>query len=273
MPELPEVETVRRALAEHVVGRSVTQVRGRPVMMRRPLDPDSLDRKLSGRVLGSARRRGKFLLIDFEPPGSLLIHLGMSGRLLIERQTPPLLPHTHLVLHLDHKIQLRLVDPRRFGLACWLDPGDEDRDPSLEALGLEPLDEDTPDRLPRLLRARRAPLKSLLLDQRLVAGVGNIYACEALWRAGIRPTRRGHRTSLSRLQLLARELRAVLVEAIEQGGTTIRDFATPTGDFGYFAVRLKVYGKAGEPCPRCGGELRDSRIANRSTVWCARCQR
>jgi formamidopyrimidine-DNA glycosylase len=273
MPELPEVETVRRALTEHLVGRRVASVEGNAVLMRRPLDPVFLDRRMRGRDLAAARRRGKFLLIDLDPPGTLMVHLGMSGRLLIERGNSPLLPHTHLVLHLADGLQLRLVDPRRFGLASWLEAGEEVRDPSLATLGIEPLDDRMPAHLPDRLHSRRAPLKSLLLDQRLVAGVGNIYACEALWRARIRPSRRGNRTSLTRLGLLAREVQAVLVEAIEQGGTTIRDFATPTGDLGYFAVQLKVYGKLGEPCPRCDTPLRDSRIANRSTVWCARCQR
>jgi len=273
MPELPEVETVRRALTEHVLGRTVESVEGNAVMMRRPLDPVLLDRRMRGRNLTVARRRGKFLLIDVAPSGTLMVHLGMSGRLLIERENPPLLPHTHLVLRLEDGLQLRLVDPRRFGLVSWLEPGEEGRDPSLATLGIEPLDQRMPAQLPRLLHSRRAPLKSLLLDQRLVAGVGNIYACEALWRARIRPSRRGDQTSLMRLERLAREVQAVLREAIEQGGTTIRDFTAPTGDFGYFAVRLKVYGKVGEPCPSCGATLRDSRIANRSTVFCPKCQR
>jgi formamidopyrimidine-DNA glycosylase len=273
MPELPEVETVRRALARHVVGREITRVEGNAVQMRRPLEPVALDRRMRGRRLERPRRRGKFLLIDFDPPGTLMVHLGMSGRLLIESEGSALLPHTHLVLRLDDGVELRLVDPRRFGLAWWLEPGEEAHDPSLAILGLEPLDEGMPEELPPVLHSRRAPLKSLLLDQRLIAGVGNIYATEALWRAGIRPLRGGRRTSVARLERLSRELQEVLLEAIEQGGTTIRDFSAPTGDFGSFAVRLQVYGKDGEPCPRCGRELGDCRIGNRSTVWCPHCQR
>jgi formamidopyrimidine-DNA glycosylase len=273
MPELPEVETVRRALEVGLSGRRVTEIRGRPVMMRRPLDVPLIAGKLTGRDFAGARRRGKFLLLDFSSPGSLLVHLGMSGRLLLGASDEPELAHTHLVLALDDGRELRFVDPRRFGLGQWLDPDDEARDPSLAALGLEPLDPGIEDRLPPLLHVRRAPLKSLLLDQRLVAGVGNIYAAEALWRSGIRPTRAGHRTSLSRLRRLAAATREVIEEAVEQGGTTIRDFANPAGDFGYFAVRLQVYGKAGEPCPRCATDLRDSRIGGRTTVWCPHCQR
>jgi formamidopyrimidine-DNA glycosylase len=240
--------------------------------MRRPLDPSSLERVMCGRRVTVPRRRGKFLLIDLDPPGTLMIHLGMSGRLLLVPGDDPVLPHTHLLIMLDDGRHLRLVDPRRFGLAWWLAPGAESDDPSLAALGMEPLDRELVDLLPPLLRARRSPLKALLLDQRLVAGVGNIYATEALWRAGIRPSRHGNRTSLERLRRLAVEVRSVLLEAVEQGGTTIRDYSTPSGDFGSFAVRLRVYGRAGLPCPRCGNDLRDLRLGGRSTAWCARCQ-
>jgi len=273
MPELPEVETVRRALEAHAVGRRIVAVAGNHIRLRRPLFPGDLHRRLVGRGVDAPRRRGKYLLIDVTPPGTLLVHLGMSGRLLISPRGAPFLPHTHLVIGLDDGTEIRFVDPRRFGLVAWLDPGDEPHDPSLAALGIEPLDPALPETLPGLFRSRRAPLKSLLLDQRLLAGVGNIYACEALWRAGIRPSRAGQRTSAARLRLLAVELQEVLRQAIGQGGTTIRDFATPSGDFGYFAVQLAVYGKAGQRCLRCGGTLRDARIAARSTVWCPRCQR
>jgi formamidopyrimidine-DNA glycosylase len=242
-------------------------------MMRRPLDVPLVAARLEGRAFAGARRRGKFLLLDAAGGGSLMIHLGMSGRLMLCEATAPELDHTHVVFSLDDGRELRFVDPRRFGLAVWLEPGEEARDPSLAALGLEPLDPGIEDALPPRLRTRRSPLKSLLLDQHLVAGVGNIYAAEALWRAGIRPTRHGRRTSLPRLRRLAVEVRSVLAEAVEQGGTTIRDYATPDGNFGYFAVSLRVYGRAGEPCPRCGATLRDTRIADRATVWCPSCQR
>lgn len=273
MPELPEVETVRRALERHASGRTIDSVRGQAVQLRRPLDIARLRRRLPGRQLTGFRRRAKFLLVDLDPPGTLLVHLGMSGRLLLCDPSLPLLPHTHLSLGLDRALELRYVDPRRFGLISWLAPGDEATDPSLSMLGLEPLDEHAPFELPPLLHARRAPLKALLLDQRLVAGVGNIYAAEALWRAGIRPSRPGHRTALPRLERLVGDVRAVLSEAVEQGGTTIRDFASPEGNFGDFAVRLQAYGRAGEPCPRCGERMLDNRLAARSTVWCRRCQR
>jgi formamidopyrimidine-DNA glycosylase len=185
----------------------------------------------------------------------------------------PALPHTHLTLELDDGRELRYVDPRRFGLVHWLEPGDEAADPSLSSLGMEPLDPKLEEMLPPLMRARRAPVKSLLLDQRLLAGVGNIYAAEALWRVGIHPRRAGSRTAVARLRDLSLAVRNVLTEAVEQGGTTIRDYATPEGNFGYFAFSLEVYGRQGLPCVRCGTTLRSAVIGGRTTAWCPGCQR
>ncbi len=272
MPELPEVETVRRALALGLAGRCITAVRGRSVAMRRPLDVEELRSLLPGRRFVEPRRRGKYLLLDLAPAGTLLNHLGMSGRLMLTDPSAPIAPHTHLTLDLDDGRELRFVDPRRFGLMVWLGPGEEADDSSLARLGIEPLQSPLENVLPPLLKARRAPLKSLLLDQRLVAGVGNIYAVEALWRAGIRPSRAGSRTSMGRLTRLAAEVRAVLEEAVEQGGTTIRDYATPDGNFGYFAVNLQAYGRQEKPCERCGTTLRADVIGGRTTAWCPGCQ-
>ncbi len=273
MPELPEVETVRRSLAAHAVGAAITAVRARPVLMRRPVLPERLKDRLEGRRLAEPRRRGKFLLLDLDRPGTLLVHLGMSGRLLFADPASPPPPHTHLALALDTGLELRLVDPRRFGMVWWLEQGEEATDSSLTALGLEPLDPCLIDLLPPLLRSRRTSLKAALLDQHLVAGVGNIYAAEALWRAGIRPSRSGARTSLPRLRALSDAVQSVLSDAIAAGGTTIRDYTAPGGDFGAFAVELAVYGRAGRPCPRCATTLRDTRLVGRSTVWCPGCQR
>jgi formamidopyrimidine-DNA glycosylase len=273
MPELPEVETVRRALEIELAGRSVATVNGRSIAMRRPLDVERLRSVLPGRVFDRPRRRGKFLLLDCAPDGSLLCHLGMSGRIMLAARTADRLPHTHLIVGLDDGRELRFVDPRRFGLIHWLEPGDEAGDPSLARLGIEPLDPLAEKALPPLLHRRRAPVKSLLLDQHLVAGVGNIYAAEALWRAGIHPRRAGHRISMARLTRLAAAVRQVLAEAVDEGGTTIRDYATPDGNFGYFAVKLAVYGRQGEPCTRCGTTVRSAVIGGRTTAWCPRCQR
>jgi formamidopyrimidine-DNA glycosylase len=273
MPELPEVETIRRGLAATLTGTAVKAVRGQRVAMRRPLEPRRLHEALKGRRFQKASRRGKFLLLPVDGGGCLLIHLGMSGRLRLTNPEHPVEPHTHLVIDLDDGRELRFVDPRRFGLAVWLAADDEAADPALAGLGIEPLGTALEDRLPSLIRSRRAPVKALLLDQRLVAGIGNIYAVESLWEAGIRPSRPGRAISEGRLRLLARSIRAVLERAIAAGGTTLRDFADPNGDAGYFAVRLKAYGRGGQPCPRCGRSLRGDVIAGRSTVWCPHCQK
>ena len=273
MPELPEVETVRRALELDLTGPRVISVSGRSIALRRPLDVDRLQPLLIGRQFLTPRRRGKFLLLDLDPPGSLLVHLGMTGRIQLVKASIPRRDHTHLVIHLNDGRQLRFVDPRRFGLVDWLNPGAEGRDPSLAKLGVEPLEPSLNKVLPPLLRSRRAPLKSLLLDQRLVAGIGNIYAAEALWRSGIHPRRAGNRTSLSRLAGLARSIQEVLRDAITQGGTTLRDFAGPDGESGYFAVKLNVYGRQGEACVTCGTTIRAAVIGGRTTAWCPSCQR
>jgi len=273
MPELPEVETVRRALALKLPGRRIEAVRGRRARMRRLLDPPALARSLAGRRLALPRRRGKYLLLDTEDGGALLIHLGMSGHLQLVSPGRPVEPHTHLAIRLDDGRELRLTDPRRFGFAAFLPRGAEAADPSLAGLGPDALDDAIEGWLPPLLKARRAPLKALLLDQRLVAGLGNIYATEALFRAGIRPSRPGNATSSTRLRRLAGSVRNVLLDALSAGGTTLRDHLSPDGTPGYFQVELDAYGRAGLPCRRCGALLHTARIAGRSTVWCPSCQR
>lgn len=273
MPELPEVETIRRVLALELPGLRVEAIDGQSIAMRRPLDVKKLSRLLARRSFLQPRRRAKYLLLDFEAPGSLLVHLGMTGRIQLVNPDAAFRDHTHLSLQLSDGRQLRFVDPRRFGFVDWLEAGAEATDPSLTKLGIEPLDRGLEHALPPLLHARRAPLKSLLLDQRLVAGVGNIYAAEALWRAGIHPRRAGNRTSIRRLIDLAKAVREVLTEAVALGGTTLRDFADPDGEMGYFAMRLAVYGRQGEPCGRCGTTLKAEVIGGRTTAWCPSCQR
>ncbi len=273
MPELPEVETVRRSLERELRNLKITGVSGHSIQLRRPLDLDSFQTVLPNSAFTAFRRRGKFLLLDLGPSGSLLCHLGMSGRMMIVHAGSDRLPHTHLILELSDGRELRYVDPRRFGFVDWLGQGAEEKDPSLGRLGPEPLDPTIVQILPPLMHSRRAPLKSLLLDQHLVAGVGNIYAVESLWRAGIHPRRKGCRTSLLRLERLTAIVREVLMEAVEEGGTTIRDYATPEGDFGYFAIRLDAYGRKGKPCRRCGTPLRAEVIAGRTTAFCPGCQR
>lgn len=273
MPELPEVETVLRSLERELSGLSIEGVRGHSIRLRRPLDLDQLSSVLPGRRLTGFRRRGKFLLLDVGRAGSLLCHLGMSGRMMIVEANAEELRHTHLVLELSDGRELRYVDPRRFGVIDWLEPGSESHDPSLSILGPEPLEPGIETVLPPLMKERRSPIKSLLLDQRLVAGVGNIYAVEALWRAGIHPRRKGCHISLARLERLSGIVREVLSEAVAEGGTTIKDYATPEGDFGYFAIRLNAYGRQGKPCRRCETTMRAEVIGGRTTAWCPTCQR
>lgn len=272
MPELPEVETIRRVLEHEVPGVRIDRVSGRSINMRRPLAIEKLVPLLTGASFLTLRRRAKYLLFDFDRPGSLLVHLGMSGRIQLVDEKAPRTDHTHMILALSDGRQLRFVDPRRFGLIDWLAPGGEDTDASLARLGIEPLDPGMVSILPPLLHARRSPLKSLLLDQRVVAGIGNIYAAEALWRAGIHPRRAGNRTSLARLVGLAQSVQDVLKEAVDQGGTTLRDFSKPDGEMGFFAQQLAVYGRQGEQCGRCGSAIRSEVIGGRTTAWCPQCQ-
>lgn len=213
------------------------------------------------------------MLCDIESGGTLMIHLGMSGQVLIHAPDAQPPRHTHVTLDLSDGEQLRFVDPRRFGFVHWLDPGEEATDPSLQRLGPEPFGDAFVDAFPDRVRQRKVAIKSLLLDQTLVAGIGNIYACEALWRAGIRPTRPGHRIARKRLINLAHAVEAVLREAIEQGGTTLRDYRVPDGTPGYFAQRLDAYGREGEPCPRCDTPIQRTVMGGRSTFWCPAHQR
>jgi len=260
-------------LAMTLAGRTVTAVETSDLNLRRPLDGETLRDRLIGRSFTTPRRRGKFLLCDLEVGGSLMIHLGMSGQVLIHAPDEPRPKHTHVILDLSDGEQLRFVDPRRFGFVHWLDPGEETSDASLQRLGPEPFGEAFVNAFPERVRQRKVAIKSLLLDQTLVAGVGNIYACEALWRAGIRPTRAGHRIARKRLIDLARAVEAVLNEAIEQGGTTLRDYRSPDGAPGYFAQRLDAYGREGETCSICGTRIERTVMGGRSTFWCPGHQR
>ena len=273
MPELPEVETVRRALEGHALNRKVVAVETGHQRLRRPLESEALREQLLGASFTGARRRGKFLLVDVGERGAVMIHLGMSGCVRLHDGPTARAPHTHLVLGFEGDGELHYVAPRRFGFISWLTPEAEARDPSLSRLGVEPLRADLVTLLPPLLRARKGPIKTALMDQALVAGVGNIYACEALWRAKIRPQRAGARTGMGRLEALVGAVQGVLEEAITQGGTTLKDHETPHGDIGMFVQSLEVYGREGEACRRCGGEVRRAVMSGRATFWCPGCQR
>lgn len=270
MPELPEVETTRRGLAPHVEGQRITRVVLRRPDLRWPISKE-ISTLLPGQVITAIRRRAKYLLLDTEA-GSALLHLGMSGSLRVLPEDTPPRPHDHVDIALASRQVLRLHDPRRFGCLLWQPPGSTH--PLLAELGPEPLsDALSADYLFALSRGRSAPIKTFLMDQRCVVGVGNIYVAEALFMAGISPLRAAGKVSRERYQRLVEAVKAILSQAITRGGTTLRDFISPDGLPGYFEQELQVYGRAGLPCPHCGKPLKHASIGQRATVWCSSCQR
>ena len=269
MPELPEVETTRRGIAPHVEGRKVEGVVIRNRRLRWPIS-SQLTKTLPGQQVHSVERRAKYLLLKMDQ-GTLILHLGMSGSLrIVSKKTEPQ-PHDHFDLVFNKGV-LRLRDPRRFGAVIWTRQAVE-KHALLKNLGPEPLDESFDgDYLHRLAQRRRGAVKNLIMDGKVVVGVGNIYANESLFLSGIHPGRACNRISLQRYRVLADRIKAVLQAAIQQGGTTLRDFRQEDGRPGYFAQRLLVYGKDGEPCPTCGHAISQQRIGQRSTFYCSRCQ-
>lgn len=276
MPELPEVETTRRGIAPHVQGQRVDAVLVRERRLRWPV-PVGFEDWLTGRVIQEVGRRGKYLLLD-TGEGWVMLHLGMSGSLRILDRDAALDPanlrrHDHLDIVFGNGRVLRFHDPRRFGsLHCF--EHEPELHPLLAELGPEPLDEDfTVDYLYPRSRGRRLAIKSFIMDSRQVVGVGNIYASEALFMAGIDPRRAAGRISRVRMANLVAAIRQVLGQAIAVGGTTLRDFVGGDGKPGYFQQSLFVYGREGAACRRCGTVLRELRLGQRSTVFCSRCQR
>lgn len=270
MPELPEVETTRRGLEPLLRGRVIRDVEVREARLREPVAPQ-LPARIAGRRLRALERRAKYLLFRFAH-GTLLVHLGMSGSLRIAPRDEALRKHDHLRFVLSGGRELRFHDPRRFGLCAWVE-GDPLQDPRLAALGPEPLgphfDGAT---LRRAFHGRRAATKILLMDPRVVVGVGNIYASEALHRAGLRPGRAAGRLGKADCAWLAAEVRSVLREAIRAGGSTLRDFVNGAGEAGAFQVRLRVYARDGQPCRTCGTAIRRGVHGQRASYWCPRCQ-
>ena len=270
MPELPEVEVTRRGLAPQLAGRRISGVSVREPRLRWPVPSAVL--ALAGRTVSAVRRRGKYLLVDCGD-GHLILHLGMSGSLRVLDPATPLEPHDHYDLLLESGRCLRFNDPRRFGSLHWSE-GDPADHPLLAALGPEPLTSAfNADYLARRARGRRVAIKQFLMDQRVVVGVGNIYASEALYRAGVHPRRAAGRVSGARLAALVEAIRAVLGAAIRAGGTTLRDYVGADGTPGYFRQRLYVYERAGRPCRRCRTPVRHLVQGQRSTYYCPRCQR
>ncbi|MFM9828736.1 MAG: bifunctional DNA-formamidopyrimidine glycosylase/DNA-(apurinic or apyrimidinic site) lyase [Sphingomonas sp.] len=270
MPELPEVETTVRGLAPVLIGQVITRVVLNRADLRRPF-PDGLGQRLTGARVTTLGRRAKYGLIETDRCDTMVFHLGMSGRWRVDPSE--LLPHDHLVLETGQGRRLALNDPRRFGsvdlmttvaLADW---------PVFAALGPEPLSEAfSAAYLAAAFSGRAAPIKALLLDQRIVAGLGNIYVCEALHMAGITPGRAGGRIGAARLAALVAAVRAVLLAAIEAGGSSLRDYARPNGELGYFSKQWRVYGREGEACG-CGAPVQRRAEGGRSTFWCTKCQR
>ncbi|HAN26679.1 MAG TPA: DNA-formamidopyrimidine glycosylase [Haliea salexigens] len=270
MPELPEVETTRRGVLPWTEGQRVLAVDIREARLRWPI-PDDLPQRLCGQHITAVERRAKYLLFH-TAAGSLLVHLGMSGSLRVIRDNSPLLRHDHVQITLASGDRLRYNDPRRFGCMLWLAPGE--CHPLLAGLGPEPLSEAfSGELLHARARGRRGAVKPFLMDGKVVVGVGNIYANEALFLAGIRPDRPAGKISLARYQRLTEHVKQVLTSAITQGGTTLRDFVGGDGKPGYFAQQLAVYGRGGRPCTRCARPLREVRLGQRSTVYCVACQR
>ncbi len=274
MPELPEVEVLRRSLEPYLVGDEVRRVEVRSPALREPLDAGELERRLAGRRIERLGRRAKYLLVEVAGGSTLALHLGMSGRLTVAPGETPPERHEHLAIHLASGKKLRLRDPRRFGLAFALATAGVAADGHFAHLGLEPLSgELTGAWLGAAARGRRGPVKPFLMDARTVVGVGNIYACEALFRARIHPSRSVARIAPARWDRLAGAVVEVLSDAIAEGGTTLNDFRNGAGESGYFQVSLAVYGREGEPCTACRAPVRRRLHSNRSTFYCPRCQR
>jgi len=270
VPELPEVETTRRGLRAYCEGVAIADVLVRDHRLRWPVRAD-LPAILRGQPVRRLERRAKYLLFCLDH-GTLLVHLGMSGSLRVLLEPQPAARHDHIDIALANGAVLRYNDPRRFGSFQWFASGESC--PALSRLGPEPLsDAFDGARLHRLSRKRRVAVKPFIMDGATVVGVGNIYASEALYLAGIRPDRAAGRVSLARYGQLAEHIKQVLTSAIEQGGTTLRDFVGGDGKPGYFAQQLFVYGRGGEPCKRCGTPLRDKVIGQRASVYCIACQR
>jgi formamidopyrimidine-DNA glycosylase len=275
MPELPEVETVRRGLALKMTGRKIVRAELRRQDLRRPFPP-MLARRLTGAAVGTLKRRGKYILIELDDTGTLLLHLGMSGRITAGPSGVPHAPHDHVILTLDDGTVVRFNDARRFGLLDYIKRGEESVHPLLAGMGPEPLEPGFDGKfLAKALAGKMTPIKAALLDQRVVAGLGNIYVCEALYRAGLSPRRLAGTVAGARADKLATAIKSVLAEAIEAGGSSLRDYVQTDGELGYFQHRWAVYGREGEPCPSCTCAEGVRRIVQtgRSTFFCAKKQR
>ena len=278
MPELPEVETVVRGLRPSLEGHRLQQVEQRRAGLRFPF-PDNFAQRLTGRRVERIQRRAKYMLLHLDDGQVLLCHLGMSGRMVIvERQDresrPPLDRHDHVIFITDAGVEIRFNDARRFGVMDLVAADSLEDHPLLRALGPEPLGNDfNGPALAEALKGKRSPIKAALLDQRVVAGLGNIYACEALFFAGLSPRRQAYTVQGGRAEKLAGAVRSVLTRAIEAGGSSLRDYVQADGELGYFQHEWSVYGREDEPCITCGSAIKRLVQSGRSTFYCSRCQR
>lgn len=270
MPELPEVETTLRGVAPYLIGKTVREVIVRDRRLRWPVPTELHD--LEGERIMRGIRRGKYLLFE-STKGTLILHLGMSGSLRVAAPNTPWRKHDHVAFTTNQDWQIRLHDPRRFGAALWVQ-GDAMLHPLLAELGPEPLSDDfTVKHLAAQCENRSAPIKSVIMDSHVVVGVGNIYACEALFMAGIAPQQRAGKVSRARLTRLVEAIKTVLAASIELGGTTLRDFLNEKGEPGYFKQTLRVYDREGEACRDCATLVKRFVMGNRSTFFCPRCQK
>jgi formamidopyrimidine-DNA glycosylase len=274
VPELPEVETIAQFLKKALVNHRITAVTTSNLALRKPLPPH-FTQKLQGKTITAVRRRAKYVLIDLSDNLTWLVHLGMSGRFRLLTTQEPQMPHDHIHITTDPSALLCYHDPRRFGFMDLFPTSDEASYPAFKALGPEPLSPDfTPKVLQACLSKTARPLKTALLDQHIVAGIGNIYACESLWLAQLSPFLPAKRLSLTQAQALHQALQQVLNAAIAAGGSTLRDHRQPDGQNGYFQHQFQVYGRADEPCPRkpCHATIQRVVQGGRSTFYCPHCQ-
>jgi formamidopyrimidine-DNA glycosylase len=284
MPELPEVETVCRGLKGVLEGRRLARVQVRRKDLRIPFPP-AFTEKLSGRTVTRIHRRAKYMLLDLDDGNVLIVHLGMSGRMVVDKSGAPPAKHDHVIFTTDEGAEIRFNDPRRFGLMTLVPHGELASHKLFRHLGPDPLTpEFTPAVLSAALKGRKTSIKAALLDQRIVVGVGNIYACESLYRAGISPTRKAGTVAGERAAKLVPAIKKVLADAIAAGGSSLRDHVQPSGELGYFQHAWKVYGREGESCACLSGKsagkgankgkglVRRITQGGRSTFYCAGCQ-
>ncbi len=270
MPELPEVETIRRGLTPHLQGMEIQGVVTRYPTLRWPI-PVDLNQLLCHQTILEIGRRGKYLLFQLTR-GTLIIHLGMSGRLHLLNAEKPLLPHDHVDILLPDGQLLRYNDPRRFGAILWVE-GEGKQHPLLQSIGIEPFDDAfTGTYLQQQVTQHHQPIKSLLMNSKIIAGIGNIYAAEALFLASIHPQTPAQQLSIAQCDLLVQSIQLVLQKALDAGGTTLKDYVNSEGKPGYFSQQLAVYGRAGLPCRRCQHSLQSMQLGQRQTVFCEHCQ-